>query len=96
MTVVLVVVSLSFVELPRNRAIKMIRNTAPPTTHTHGCIYQVLVVVVVVEVLVVLTEPVLSCAVATTSIKLDTNTNRSLYAMFTKILFIPVDYLMKG
>ena len=47
--------------LPRIIAIIMISNTIPPTTHTHGCVYQVVVVVVVVLVVLEL-ELVLSCA----------------------------------
>jgi hypothetical protein len=97
MTVVLVfVTAVSFVEFPRNKAIRMIRNTAPPTAQTQGCIYQSVVVVVVVDVLVVLTEPVLSCAAATTSIKLDARTNINLYAMLTNNCFIPVDCFNEG
>jgi DNA gyrase inhibitor GyrI len=36
--------------LPRISAIISISNNTPPTTHTHGCVYQVVVVVVVVFV----------------------------------------------
>jgi len=37
-------------ELPRKRATKMIINTAPAATHTHGDVYQSVVVLVVVVV----------------------------------------------
>ena len=58
-----IIVVLSVVDelLPRIIAIIMISNTIPPTTHTHGCVYQVVVVVVVVLVVLEL-ELVLSCA----------------------------------
>jgi hypothetical protein len=47
--------------LPRINAIISISNNAPPATHTHGCVYQVVVVVVVVLVELELVL-VLSCA----------------------------------
>ncbi|MGZ8557716.1 MAG: hypothetical protein ACXWWC_05265 [Chitinophagaceae bacterium] len=48
--------------LPRIIAIIMISKTIPPATHTHGCVYQVLVVVVVVVLVVLELELVLSWA----------------------------------
>ena len=54
---------LSEEELPRNNAISMMMNTAPPTIQTHGWAYHSVVVVVVVCVVTVeLLEPVLSWA----------------------------------
>lgn len=38
--------------LPRIRAKKIKRSNIPPTTHIHGCVYHVVVVVVVFVVLV--------------------------------------------
>ncbi len=54
--------------LPLNKATISNNNTAPPTIHTHGCVYHVSVVVVVdVEELelLLLFPPVLSWAMAT-------------------------------
>ena len=47
--------------LPLINAMIRINKMAPPATHTHGCVYHVVVVVVVVLVEVEL-ELVLSCA----------------------------------
>ena len=58
----IIVVRVSVVELLRKRAIKIITTTIPPTTHAHGCIYQVVVSLVVVVVTLLL-ELVLSWAI---------------------------------
>ena len=46
--------------LPLDNAIITSNKSTPPTTHTHGCVYHVVVVVVVVFVVLEL-ELVLSC-----------------------------------
>ena len=58
------VTSLLEEELPLSNAINMIRKTAPPTTQTHGWVYQSVEVVVVVSLVTDTLEldPVLSCA----------------------------------
>jgi hypothetical protein len=66
MTVVLSVVLELF---PRISAMITKSNSTPPTTHTHGSVYQVVVVVVVVFV-VLDVELVLSCAHKATCTKL--------------------------
>ena len=61
MFLITVVLSVVLELLPRISAMITKSNSTPPTTHTHGCVYQVEVVVVVVFVVLEL-ELVLSCA----------------------------------
>ena len=58
-SLITVVLSVVLELLPRDSAIIIINKITAPTTHTHGCVYQVVVVVVVFVVLVL--ELVLSC-----------------------------------
>jgi hypothetical protein len=69
MTVVFV--SLVLLEFPLIKAIRIKRKTAPPTTHTQGCVYHSVVVVVSLRivVVVVLLAPALSCAKAVSCAK---------------------------
>lgn len=82
---VVLVTSLSVLEFPRNRAISISMNTAPPITQTHGEVYHSVRVEVVV---VVVTLLALSWAKSTTCQKLNKETNRNLWPERKLIFFI--------
>ena len=75
---------------PRRRATRTISKTAPPTTHTHGSVYHVVVSVVVLRV--VTEVEVVSWANNTTWIKLKNNTSRYWPARMIIDLFISVGF----
>ena len=88
--------SVLLLELLRNRATSIIINIAPPTTHTHGCAYHVVVVVVVSLVTDVLElELLLSCAQVTTCIKLKRNINKNLPKMPSLTFFMSIGLINK-
>ena len=73
MIVTLSVVLLDELLLPLTNATISKINTAPPTTHTHGCVYHSCVSVVVVDVVVVLVDvAALSCAHANARVSVNT------------------------
>jgi len=80
-------------ELPRKRATRIIRSTAPPTIHTQGWAYHSVVVDVVSVVVVLLLVTVLSCAHKKVLIRLNKKTTQSLKMTLLQILFITVDLM---
>jgi hypothetical protein len=88
----LVTVTLSVVEevllLPLTSAMIIMRKIAPPTIHAQGWVYQVSVVVVEVEVLVLLEATELSCANAIKDNKILLNSNENFCMLNFMIIYL--------
>lgn len=78
MTVVRLTSLLLVLELPLNKATRMIRKTAPPTIHTQGWVYHSVVVVVSLVTVVLELELVVSCAITQTDVRANTRIKRIL------------------
>ena len=94
LSLITVVLEVSLVlEFPRNKATRRMMNTAPPTTHTHGWVYHVVVVFVVV---VVLELAEVSWATRTICMQTKTIARNSLYPSWKLRLFIQRIFVLKN
>ena len=87
MTVTLSVVD-ELLLFPLTNAMIIMRKMAPPTIHAHGWVYQVSVVVVDVDVLVLLDATELSCANAIKDNKILLNSNENFCMLNFMIIYL--------